>query len=125
MKRVDAVIQPVAWEQTREVLERLHVSATLREVKTFGRTPPRREVYRGTAYYSNLTPEIELTALVEDDRLEATLSALQGLVDGGELLVTAVEGVLHRAEAPRAAPVAAPAPERANVALPTAWPRHA
>jgi len=123
MKRIDALVRPGAWEQTRDVLETLHLAATFREVKTFGRSSPRREVYRGTAYYTNLTPELELTALVDDDRLAMTLAALESLVEGGELLVSAVEGVVHRAGAARAQPAVVPA--RAPIALRAAVPRHA
>ena len=91
MKKIDAIINPRNWEQTRAVLDTLHVSATLREVKTFGRVPPRREVYRGSQYTLETTPELELTVLVQDEVLESALLALGEATGNAELMVTPVE----------------------------------
>ena len=125
MKRIDALIHASQWEEARAVLETLAVPVTLREVKTFGRTPPRREVYRGSAYYSNITAELELTTIVEDARLEATVTALEPLMRGGELVVSAVEGQVHRRIVPQAVNVPRTAPTRAVIGLHAALPPHA
>ena len=42
MKRIDTLIHRTQWEEARAILETLSVPVTLREVRTFGRTPPRR-----------------------------------------------------------------------------------
>jgi nitrogen regulatory protein PII len=125
MKKIEALIHPAQWDDLRPVLESLAVPVTLREVKTFGRTPLRREVYRGTAYYVNVTPALELSAIVEEHQLEATLAVLESQALGCEVLVFSVEGYVHRAAiAPKAlAPRGAPA--RAIPALRVAVPRHA
>jgi len=91
MKKIDTIIHPQNWERTRAALGTLHVTATLREVKTFGRTPPKREVYRGSAYMLETTPELELTLLVQDELLGATLAVLDETVGDAEILVTSVE----------------------------------
>jgi nitrogen regulatory protein PII len=91
MKKIDTIIHRQAWDQIRAVLETLHVSATLREVKTFGRTPPKREVYRGSVYVLETAPELELSVLVQDELLESTLAALEDANGDAEFLVTAVE----------------------------------
>jgi nitrogen regulatory protein PII len=130
MKKIDTLIHPQAWDQTRAALETLHVPATLREVKTFGRTAPKREVYRGSVYMLETTPELELSVLVQDELLESTLAALEEANGDAEILVTPVEYLVRgrggqagrRVEVPRAvAPVrpigvpalAAPAPAAA------------
>ena len=95
MKRIDTLIHTQQWEEVRTVLETLGVPVTLREVKTFGRTPPRREVYRGTAYFSDVTPELELTAIVEAAQVEGTLAALESVLQGGDIVVSAVIGEVH------------------------------
>ncbi len=50
MKKIETFIQPAYWSQTHAELAKLGVAGTLRQVKTFGRIAPRREVYRGSAY---------------------------------------------------------------------------
>ncbi len=125
MKRIDALIHASQWEEARTILEALALRVTLREVKTFGRTPPRREVYRGSAYYTKVTAELEFTTIVEDAQLEATLSALEPLVQGGELLVSAVEGQLRAGLLPQAVNVPRAAPTRVVAGLRTSLPRHA
>ncbi len=110
MKRIDTLIHPALWEQTRALFEALAVPVTLREVKTFGRTPPRREVYRGAAYYSNVAPELEVTAVVADEQLERVLAALEPLAHGGEILVSHLEARLHHAPTARPAALSQPAP---------------
>ncbi len=111
MKRIDTLIHPIHWEQARTLFEALDVPVTLREVKTYGRTPPRREVYRGTAYYSNVTPELEITVIVAEDRVEQTLAILEPLTHGNEILVCTVE---RQAARRSDAPVAAREPAAAN-----------
>ncbi len=125
MKRIDALIHASQWEEARTVLEALAVPVTLREVKTFGRTPPRREVYRGSAYYTKVTAELELTTIVEDTQLEAALTALEPLTRDGELLVSAVEGRVCRSVVPQAVTVPRTAPTRAVIGLHAVSPRHA
>jgi nitrogen regulatory protein PII len=107
MKRIDTLIHPPLWDEARGVLQTLGARVTLREVRTFGRTPPKREVYRGSAYYSDVAPELELTILVEDALVESTILALETIGRQGEILVCSVDGIVHYGEQPTS--VAAPA----------------
>ena len=115
MKRIDTLIHAAHWEAASALFASLNVPVTLREVKTFGRSPPRRGVYRGTAYHSNVTPELEITAVVSEAQLEQILGALQPLAQGDEIFVSTVEGPPARAEksSPRAVPAPAAALPRA------------
>jgi nitrogen regulatory protein PII len=106
MKKIETVICPHHWDATREVLGTLGVAATLREVKTFGRVPPRREVYRGSPYSVDTSTELELTMLVEDELLESTISAVNRATGGAEILVTGVEYLVRSGDAPRGREVA-------------------
>jgi nitrogen regulatory protein P-II 1 len=108
MKRIDTLIHPPLWDEAREVLETLGARVTLREVRTFGCTPPKREVYRGSAYYLDVAPELELTILVEDALVESTVLALETIGRQGEILVSSVDGIVRYGEQPTA--VASPAP---------------
>jgi nitrogen regulatory protein PII len=108
MKRIDALIHPPLWDEARTVLETLGARVTLREVRTFGRTPPKREVYRGAAYFLDVAPELELTILVEDSLVENTIAALETIGREGEILVSSVDGIVRYGEEPR--PAATPVP---------------
>ena len=103
MKKINALIRPLQWEEARAALETLGVSATLREVRTFGHVPARREVYRGSAYVLDTATELELTMLVQDELLEPTLIALEDATTDAEIVVTSVERVItgKRVEAGR------------------------
>ena len=107
MKKIETFIQPVYWDQMHAALAKLGVSGTLRQVKTFGRTPPRREVYRGSAYLLETNNELELSLTVEDELLDATLAAITQAAAGAEVIVSSVQ-VLGRVPASRPRPVASP-----------------
>ena len=113
MKRIDTLIHTPQWEEVRTVLETLGVPVTLREVKTFGRTPPRREVYRGTAYFSDVTSELELTAIVEEAQVEGTVMALQAVLQGGDIVVSAVIGEIRHGKPTQGPGALQTAPKRA------------
>ncbi len=105
MKKIETFIQPLYWNQMHAALEKLGVSGTLRQVKTFGRIPARREVYRGSAYMLETNPELELSLTVPDELLDATLAAIAEATDNAEVIVSSVQ-ILGRAEASRPRPVA-------------------
>jgi nitrogen regulatory protein P-II 1 len=123
MKRIDTLIHPPLWDEARAVLETLGAGVTLREVRTFGRTPPKREVYRGSAYFLDVTPQLELTVLVEDAQVESTILALETIGRQGEILVSSVDGIVRFGEEPRA--VAMPVPRAAVAQRGVAIPAHA
>ena len=115
MKKINALIRPLQWEEARAALETLGVAASLREVRTFGHIPPRREVYRGSAYFLDTATELELTMLVQDELLESTLIALESATTDAEIVVTSVERVIGGKQAQPARPVTmlrATSPER-------------
>jgi len=107
MKKIETFIQPAYWDQMHAGLVRLGVSGTLRQVKTFGRRPPRREVYRGSPYQVETSNELELSLIVEDELLEATLAAIAPASGEAEVIVSSVQ-VLGRAQIGRPRPVASP-----------------
>jgi len=57
MKRIEAIIKPFKLDEVKERLRELGVSGmTVSEVKGFGRTGGRTEVYRGSATSSTSCP---------------------------------------------------------------------
>jgi len=100
MKKIETFIQPFNWDNMHAALTKLGLSGTLRQVKTFGRAPARREVYRGSAYVLETSNELELTLTVPDELLDTTLAAIAEAVGDAEIVVSSVH-VLGRARARR------------------------
>jgi nitrogen regulatory protein PII len=107
MKKIETTIHPHHWDRMRAVLQTLHVPATLREVKSFGRTPPKQEVYRGSRYVLDTTTELAMTVLVQDELLDSTLLALAEVTEDAEFLITSVERLVCGREAQAALPLPA------------------
>lgn len=105
MKKINALIRPLQWDEARAALETLGVAVSLREVRTFGHLPARREVYRGSAYFPDTATELELTMLVQDEQLASTLTTLQAATTDAEIVVTSVERFIGGKKAEPARPV--------------------
>jgi nitrogen regulatory protein PII len=123
MNKVDILLRPAFWDRARAVLSTLGGHVTLRQVKTFGRVPARREVYRGSAYALELSPELELTVQVDDEKLASTVAALAAIDPEAEILVSRIESIIHSR---RQASAAAEPGARATIAprlatLPLQW----
>jgi len=77
MKLVIAIIQPHRLEKVKHELYRVKVNLiTVSEVLGHGRQKGVAEVYRGVKETGNLLRKIRLEIAVNDDFLEATISAI-------------------------------------------------
>jgi len=98
MKKIDTLIQPAVWDEAHAALETLGARVTVREVRTFGPSTSTLSSSCGSAYFLNLAPQLELSVLVEDALVESTIVALETIVREGEIVVSAVDGIVHRGE---------------------------
>jgi nitrogen regulatory protein P-II 1 len=96
MKKIEAIIKPFKLDEVKGRLRELGVSGmTVTEVKGFGRTGGRTEVYRGSAYVVDFVPKIRVEVIVKDtmvpDVVEAiTAAARTGKIGDGKIFVTAM-----------------------------------
>ena len=61
MQRIEAIIRPSELDEVKESLEAVGVTGmTLSEVKGFGRTGGRREVYMGSAYVVDFVTKVKI-----------------------------------------------------------------
>lgn len=101
MKRVEAIIQPSRLDDVVERLQLIGVTGmTISEVKGFGRTAGRTEVYRGSAYRIDFIPKIRLQAVVPDDRVAQTVAAIvvrarTGNIGDGKIFVFPVDDAVR------------------------------
>jgi nitrogen regulatory protein P-II 1 len=97
MKKIEAIIKPHKMDDVKERLRQVGVSGmTVYEVKGFGRTGGKTEVYRGSAYVVDFVPKVKIEIVVKDaivaDIVQAiTAAAKTGKIGDGKIFVTPVE----------------------------------
>ncbi len=101
MKRIEAVIKPHMLEAVKERLGQIGISGmTITEVRGFGRTGGKTEVYRGSAYVVDFVPKVRVDIVVPDsmaaDVVEAiAATARTGKIGDGKIFVTPVDEVVR------------------------------
>ncbi|MFT5359167.1 MAG: nitrogen regulatory protein P-II 1 [Polyangiales bacterium] len=97
VKRVEAYIKPFKLDDVKDALSVVGISGmTVTEVKGFGRTGGKREVYRGSAYVVDFVPKVKLEVIVPDEIVAATIEAIEmaaktGKIGDGKIFVSPVE----------------------------------
>lgn len=86
MKKIEAVIKPFKLDEVKRALNEVGVQGmTVSEVKGFGRTKGKKEVYRGSAYIVDLLPKIKLEIVVADDLADTVVDVLEKSARTGEI----------------------------------------
>ena len=101
VKRIEAIIRPSRLEDVVERLQLIGVNGiTISEVKGFGRTAGRTEVYRGSAYTVDFIPKIRLQVVAPDNRVAQTVAAIvirarTEQIGDGKIFITNVEEAIR------------------------------
>ena len=86
MKRIEAIIRPSKLDEVKEALSELGIKGmTVSEVKGFGRTGGRREVYRGSAYVVDFLPKVRVEIVAPDNLVASILEAVQRMAKTGKI----------------------------------------
>lgn len=97
MKKVEAIIKPFKLDEVKDALGEVGIKGmTVTEVKGFGRTGGKREVYRGSAYVVDFVPKVMIGVVVPDDLVVQVLDAIEktaktGRIGDGKVFVSPVE----------------------------------
>ena len=97
MKKIEAIIKPFKLDEVKDVLAEVGVAGmTVTEVKGFGRTGGKKEVYRGSAYVVDFVPKVKVEVVVPDRLVHDVIDAIQrvartGRIGDGKIFVTPVE----------------------------------
>ena len=97
MKRVEAIIKPFKLDEVKEALAEVGVQGmTVTEVKGFGRTGGRKEVYRGSAYVVDFVPKVKVEVVVPDEQMNAVIDAIErsartGRIGDGKIFVVTID----------------------------------
>lgn len=101
MKKVEAIIKPFKLDEVKESLSEIGVHGmTVTEVKGFGRTGGKKEVYRGSAYVVDFVPKVKLEIIVADDNVREVVSSIQeaaktGRIGDGKIFVSSVDDIIR------------------------------
>ena len=101
MKKVEAIIKPFKLDEVKDALAEVGVQGmTVTEVKGFGRTGGKKEVYRGSAYVVDFVPKVKVEVVVPDELVHGVLDAIEksaktGRIGDGKIFVTPVEEVVR------------------------------
>ena len=86
MKKIEAIIKPFKLEEVKDRLRQVGVSGmTVYEVKGFGRTGGKTEVYRGSAYVVDFVPKVRLEVVVPDSMADDAIKAIIASARTGEI----------------------------------------
>jgi nitrogen regulatory protein P-II 1 len=101
MKKVEAIIKPFKLDEVKESLSEIGVHGmTVTEVKGFGRTGGKKEVYRGSAYVVDFVPKVKLEIIVPEDSVRQVVNAIveaakTGRIGDGKIFVSPVDEVIR------------------------------
>jgi nitrogen regulatory protein P-II 1 len=101
MKRIEAVIKPHTLDMVKDRLQQIGISGmTVTEVRGFGRTGGKTEVYRGSAYVVDFVPKVKLDIVVKDSMVSDVVEAIAktaktGKIGDGKIFVTTIDEVVR------------------------------
>ena len=97
MKKVEAIIKPFKLDEVKDALAEVGIQGmTVTEVKGFGRTGGKKEVYRGSAYVVDFVPKVKVEIVVPDGMVWDVINAIEraaktGRIGDGKIFVMPVE----------------------------------
>ena len=97
MKKVEAIIKPFKVDEVKDALNEVGIQGmTVTEVKGFGRTGGKKEVYRGSAYVVDFVPKVKLEIVVADELVTQVIDAIErsaktGRIGDGKIFVMPID----------------------------------
>ncbi len=101
MKTIEAIIKPFKLDDLRaRVYAAGGTGMTVSEVRGFGRTGGKKELYRGSAYTVEFLPKVRVQLFIDDDMVQPILDAIiaaarTGEIGDGKITVSLIEEVVR------------------------------
>lgn len=101
MVKIEAIVKPHKLDEVKDALTEIAVHGmTVTEVKGFGRTGGKQEVYRGSAYVVDFVPKVKIEIVVRDEDAHQVIevierSARTGRIGDGKIFTEPVEGAVR------------------------------
>lgn len=86
MKKVEAIIKPLALEAVKAALNARGITGmTISEVSGYGGQQGRTEVYRGAVYLVDFIPQVKIEVVVASEDAEAVAGCICRVINSGQL----------------------------------------
>ena len=101
MKKIEAIIKPSKLDEVKAALSEIGVMGmTVSEVRGFGRTGGKQEIYRGSAYVVDFVPKLKIEIVCGNDLVLQVLEAIRGAantghIGDGKIWVSSIDEVLR------------------------------
>jgi nitrogen regulatory protein P-II 1 len=101
MKKVEAIIKPFKLDEVKDALGEIGIQGmTVSEVKGFGRTGGKKEVYRGSAYVVDFVPKVKIELVVSDAQVSQVIESIEktaktGRIGDGKIFVVGIEEAIR------------------------------
>ncbi|MEY3735553.1 MAG: hypothetical protein RLZZ624_612 [Cyanobacteriota bacterium] len=101
MKKIEAIIRPFKLEDVKLALVNAGiVGMTVSEVRGFGRQKGQVERYRGSEFTVEFLQKLKLEIVVEDERVETVVNAIQeaartGEIGDGKIFISTIDSVIR------------------------------
>jgi nitrogen regulatory protein P-II 1 len=101
MKLIMAIIRPHKLDDVKAALSEAGIlGMSVSEIRGFGRTGGKTEVYRGSAYQVDFVPKVRIDLVVADAQVHSILDALErsaktGKIGDGKVFVLNVDEALR------------------------------
>jgi nitrogen regulatory protein PII len=101
MKKIEAIIRPFKLEDVKIALVNAGiVGMTVSEVRGFGRQKGQVERYRGSEFTVEFLQKLKLEIVVDDDRVETVVQAVQdaartGEIGDGKIFISTIDSVIR------------------------------
>jgi nitrogen regulatory protein P-II 1 len=104
MKKIEAIIKPFQLDDLKDRLRQIGAKGmTVSDVKGFGRTAGKTEVYRGSAYVVDFVPKLRVQIVADDDMVSALIDAIvltartgqTGQIGDGKIFISPVDEVFR------------------------------
>jgi nitrogen regulatory protein PII len=101
MKKIEAIIRPFKLEDVKIALVNAGiVGMTVSEVRGFGRQKGQVERYRGSEFTVEFLQKLKLEIVVDDDRIDTVVSAIQdaartGEIGDGKIFISTIDSVIR------------------------------
>jgi nitrogen regulatory protein P-II 1 len=101
MKRIEAIIKSFKLDEVKDRLFQIGARGmTVSEVRGFGRTGGKREVYRGSTYTVDFVPKVRIQIIAEDEMVHSIIdtilaAARTGEIGDGKIFISPVTDVIR------------------------------
>ena len=86
MKKIEAIIKPFKLDDVKNAVAEVGATGlTVTEIRGFGRTGGKAEVYRGSAYVIDFVPKVKVEIVVPDELAPQIVDALAAAARTGKI----------------------------------------